>query len=457
MKTVIINLSFLLFISAVIAQKETFDLVTYNAPKGWEKEQTNDLVSYTYVDKKDNSWCRIAIFKNIASLGNIEADFKREWDSLVVKQYHATRPPQISIEHAEGWDIKSGATNFTFNKDETAVVLTTFSGYGICLSIIAITPYQRYFKDLEDLMASIELQTPNINQNSTNTLPDGIPLINGNSSFTFTTTNFDDGWTAIVQKDWVEVTKGGLKVLLHYPNDNIKAANTDLDVLCAAAWNVLVAPRYSNIQNYQLTPGVIEYERPYFAQAELTDNASGKQVFVALFKKGTGWMEFISPDKNSFLKNFGVDITTINYATESAIWESLKRMANYNKFAIAQSDFSGKWSDKFSSNTYYANVYTGASAGMSSYTSTQSFEFSGNNYNWHLVAANSYGGKSEFGQSKGKGVFKVANNWQIHFSEMEGKPKTFDAYFSAIKNGRILWLNETNNRGSGIYTGFSKQ
>jgi hypothetical protein len=337
------------------------------------------------------------------------------------------------------------------------VLLTTFSGNGVCISIVATTPNQRYIKNIEELMASIELKTPveqtrNEQPGSTDNSP--ITISNG---FTFTSTNFDDGWKSEVKEDWVEVTKGNIIVLLHYPNQNIKAANTDLDVMCTAAWNVLVAPRYSNIQNYQLTPGVIEYERPYFAQANLTDNATGKTVFVALFKKATGWMEFICPDKNTFLKNFGLDISSINYASESVIWDPLKKMATYNKFAIAQSDFAGKWVDKFASSTYYANIYTGASAGMSTYTSSQSFEFTVSNYKWRLVAANSYGGRSEFGQAKGNGTFKVLNNWQLYFSEMEGKPKTFDAYFSAVKGGRILWMNDAKYPGSGIYTGFSKQ
>ncbi len=121
------------------------------------------------------------------------------------------------------------------------------------------------------------------------------------------------------------------------------------------------------------------------------------------------------------------------------------------------SDFAGKWSDRFSSNTYYANLYTGESAGISTYSSSQSYEFSGNTYKWDLLAVNSYGSHAAVGQGKGKGIFKILNNWQIHFSEMEGKPKTFDAYFSATKGGRVLWMNDAQYPGSGIFTGFSKK
>lgn len=93
---------------------------------------------------------------------------------------------------------------------------------------------------------------------------------------------------------------------------------------------------------------------------------------------------------------------------------------------------------------------------MRTYTSSLSFEFSGSTCKWHLVAVNSYGGHSEFGQGKGDGVFKIINKWQINFSDMEGKPKTYDAYFSFVKGGRILWMNDAQYTGSGIFTEFKK-
>jgi hypothetical protein len=48
----------------------------------------------------------------------------------------------------------------------------------------------------------------------------------------------------------------------------------------------------------------------------------------------------------------------------------------------------------------------------------------------------------------------MPNNWQINFSDLEGKPKTYNAYFSCIKGGaRILWLQDT---GYGGYSGYGK-
>lgn len=95
---------------------------------------------------------------------------------------------------------------------------------------------------------------------------------------------------------------------------------------------------------------------------------------------------------------------------------------------------------------------------MSTFTSTKWFIFKpGNKYHWELIMGNSYGGQTNIAQAKGDGTFKSLNNWQLYFSNMEGKAKTFDVYFSAIKGDRVLWMNDAQNPGSGIFSGFVKK
>lgn len=274
----------------------------------------------------------------------------------------------------------------------------------------------------------------------------------------FTETRFDDGWVSTAKEDWVEVVKGNVRVLLHYPNPNAQTQSSDIDKTCAVAWNTLVAPRYSNIQHYQYGPNLLDWERAYYCQAQLTENSSGRQVFVALFKKGnTVWMEIITPDEQTFANEFGFNLASLQNA-ELNVWDKLKRMNGYNRFGVKEFELTGTWSDQFSSNTFYTNIYTGASAGMSTYSSSQQFEFTGpGTYKWNLAAANSYGGQTQFATAKGEGQFKMLNDWQIWFSDMEKKPKKYDAYFSYIKGGKVLWLNDADYPGSGIFTGFVKK
>ncbi len=455
------------WMATLSAQKQVFDLATYTAPGGWKKQAGDKSVQFTREDKTKGTFCIITLFKSVPGTGISKSDFDAAWESIVKEMVTVTALPSMQDTATEnGWVAQSGFSPFEADGTSGIALLVTMSGFQKMINILILTNTDAYQEKVSGFLESITLKKPapvkiipvkpeTVNPDKTHT-----PVtVAGSSGYKFTTTNFDDGWVSNIKEDWVEVIKGNFKVLLHYPNAKAEGVNSDVNVMCAAAWNTLVAPRYSNIENYEITPGVLDYLRPYYAQANLTENATGKRVFVSLFRKGqTGWIEIISPDKQSFLQTFGPDISKIDYYADNKIWDKLVVLKNYNKFAVAPTDFSGKWNDHFASNTYYTNAITGMSAGMSTYSSSQWFEFgSKQNYRWQLVMANSYGGASSFASAKGDGTFKVINNWQMHFSELEGKPKLFDVYFTATKGGRILWMNDAKYPGSGIFTGFAKE
>lgn len=104
--------------------------------------------------------------------------------------------------------------------------------------------------------------------------------------------------------------------------------------------------------------------------------------------------------------------------------------------------------------TQYVNAYTGADAGASAHSSVQNFVFSaGNNYHWDISVASGMVGAMKFQNTKSDGTFTMVNNWQIKFSDIEGKPKTYDVYFSCIKGARILSLSDTSYPG---YTDYAR-
>jgi hypothetical protein len=273
------------------------------------------------------------------------------------------------------------------------------------------------------------------------------------SSYHFSTTNFDDGWTSTVQEDWVEVVKKNVKVLIHYPNEAADRYNSDLLDGLKNAWNVLVAPKYSSASNFEFKP-IQSWQSIGFAEADVVEKSTGKNLHVVLFKmnysNGSGkYLEFITPDKKSFEQEFGL------YHTTTDGWEKMERMANYNKFAVALSDLNGKWTNNFTGMTQYVNAYTGADAGASSHASSELFQFSGDTYHWELAVASGMVGNIKFQNAKSDGKLTVPNSWQIHFSDLEGKPKTYNAFFSCVKGARILWL-EDSAYASG-YSGYGKK
>jgi hypothetical protein len=218
------------------------------------------------------------------------------------------------------------------------------------------------------------------------------------------------------------------------------------------AWNILVAPRYSAAANMNFKPH-ISWQSIEFADADLTEAATGEKVYVVFFKKhysnGSGThIEFICPDRQTFENEFG------RYNAEET-WDKVERMAGYNRFAIGARDLSGTWTSNFSGMTQYVNAYTGASAGADTHASSQKFVFGNvNTYNWDIGVASGMVGSIKFQTAKSSGKFTLPNVWQVHFSEMEGKPKTYDAYFSCSKGARVLWLSDVTYPG---YTAFGKK
>lgn len=143
------------------AQTETFDLTTYSIPRGWTKETAENIVSLTTIDKAKGSWCRIGIVKSAVSKGSIETDFESEWAELIVKPYSVTDPPEASeVQEADGWKIKAAAGQFVFEKNPAIVMLTTFTGFDRCVSIIALTNSQDYLTTIQTFLESVNLQKP---------------------------------------------------------------------------------------------------------------------------------------------------------------------------------------------------------------------------------------------------------------------------------------------------------
>jgi hypothetical protein len=439
-----------------IAQQQTYDLITFTPPKGWKKKNdVANVISYSTTDNVKRTWAQIGVIKSTTSKGSIDADFENEWKELVVKpyqQYGVTEQPlAIDTQTFNGWKLRTGLGKFVFNKDTSIILLNTFSNGQRCASLTMMSNTNAYGEILDNFLASVNLPNPGTAQHQNNVNNSITSTTITNTDFKFNTSNFDDGWTSTVQEDWVEVTKGSMKVLLHYPKEGT-IFPADPDVLTTTAWNILVAPRYSNLKNYR-TAYITTYNRPYLGMGYATENSTGKEVFVLLFRQGEGWIEFITPDKNTFIQQYKFDPETVKWDTDSDLMNPLANMKGYNRFAVATSDFKGKWTSDFTGIQQMYNVYTGNYAGMNMHQSNIIFDFKGgNSYYWKLIAVNGMVGNLKFDQVESTGTFSVPNNWQLKCSKIEKGPKLYHAFWSCIKGARILNLLDADAPGSGIYT-----
>ena len=449
-------------VSISVAQKETFDITTYTLPKGWKKQPAEAAIQFSKQDAAKGTYCLITLYKAVPGTANSKENFELAWTSVVKEMVTVAAPPEMQVSEIEnGWETQSGYAPFESEGSKGVVVLVTSTGYKKMVNMIILTNTDVYEKDMTAFLESVNLKKPIAEKNKNNSTK---KLIEPNKNltgpvtangFAFTTSNFDDGWNSTVKEDWVEVTKSNIKVLLHYPNAVTGKYYPDSDEGINAAWNNLIAPRYNGLQNYTAWYTASIAPRPYLIAGNATDKQSGKNAYVVLFQKGnTGWIEIISPDKNTFINNFGVDNTILSHDADPKLFASLEKLADYNKFAIAATDLKGKWSDNYTATFFNYRASDGQYTGTNTVAIVTNFNItSATTYKWDGYITNNAHSAGAAKIFKTTGTFKMINNWQIQFSDIQGKPKTYNAYFSCFKGGRILWLQD---REYGDYSAYGK-
>ncbi|HMO81480.1 MAG TPA: hypothetical protein PKD24_11890 [Pyrinomonadaceae bacterium] len=434
--------------------QDSFDIATFKAPRGWKKQVSEDAILFSIEDKDE--YCLITLFKSLPSLGNSTENFNAAWNTIVKEAVTVTSAPQMFPADTKGeWQLAGGFASFEKDGSKGVALLYTATGHGRMVNALVLTNTQSYEAAATTFLESISFKRSEVPVQQPSKAGPAAPA--RKSAFKFNTSNFDDGWTSTEQEDWVEVVKGQIKVLIHYPRQGT-IFPADPEPLTNTAWDILVAPRYSDLRNYR-TAYITMHNRPYLGMGSAVERTSGRRVFVILFRQGnTGWIEFVTPDKNAFIQQFRFDPETIQWNSDSDLMNPLAQMVNYNKFAVAATDFSGTWTSDFSGVQQLYNVYTGDYAGMHMNQSKEEFVFgAGNSYRWELLVVSGMVGNTKYANVKSAGTFTVPNNWQIRFSKIESGPKTYHAFWSCIKGARLLHLLNADAPGSGIYTVFGKK
>lgn len=444
MKKWILHLLFLLPVSSLWSQETVYDLFTFTPPEGWVKTENTGSITYSITDPKSKNWCQLILCKKLSSTGSIESDFQAEWNDLILKNYAGTGAPlQSQTEEADGWKVCTGSGKWVYNKKNVATVLTTFSGFGIRASIVCNTTNQQYIPELEKLLSSIKLNPGESDSNSMAPV-ENESMNNGaerTSSYHFTNTSFDDGWNSTVLENWVETKKGKITIKIHYPNKKADEYNSVLKTEDLNAWSLLVAPYYSQVNNFNWL-SIQSYESISFMEADAVETATGRMKHIVLFKKhysaGNGrYLEFVTDTRAELENEFG------SYHSTSYGWENLADMQFRNKFAISANDLNGTWSaNDYASLTYYY-VSTGATASTTATSNSHEFTFQpGNRYSSEYAGASGQVGNMKFSTQSYKGK-SIVTDWSITLTNrFQGGTEKYDAKFEAIKGGRILIMTD---------------
>lgn len=442
---IIITAFFAIAHLSALSQTESFDLATYTTIKGWKKQSQSQAVQFTKANTVNGSYCVITLYKSIDASENSKTNFDQSWQSLVVQTLGVGSPPEMQpVTQENGWEIQNGYAPFEKNGNKGIVLLVTSTGFTKAVNILILTNTDEYQASITKFLESVDLKKPVGKTATVNKPAEQVPAKPETTSpgtFKFTTTNFDDGWTSTVQEDWVQVIKGDIQVLVHYPNKKADAYNSVLKEEDYNAWNILVSPRYSQMTNFEWKT-IQSYESITFVEADAVENTSGKTVHIVLFKKhysnGNGrYLEFITDNKAAYENEFGT------YHNTGFDWDKPANMQFRNKFAIAANDLIGKWSTSDYASVSYYYVNTGGLAGTSTTSTADEFTFTaGNNYQSQHSGASGMVGNMKFSNQVYKGRSTVTN-WTITLSNrFEGATENYNCHFEAIKGGRILLMTD---------------
>lgn len=410
-----------------------------------------------------------------AARESLKLDAKREAVTLSARQevfrLAMSAPPTseivASIQRA-GWTVTMSATDSTTgiaDKDGAASVLLSFIGGKKDRWLYAAEIAQRTAPVAAAPTIAAPIQSgaatqpvsgttiepprePAVSTSQPPATPSPTATETAPGAFAFSTTNFDDGWTSVIGDSYTRVTKGDLRVMLHYQREEENNYMSVIAEQTTLFWNLLVAPRYRDLTDFVVernNPG--GYEPINYASGTATDVETGRRVYVVLFShpnRHTHWMEFATPDKATFEREFGP------YLASGTAWDRWVAMAGRNRFAVSPRDFVGTWSDNFASGMSMVYAATGRAAGMLYAGGNTTVAFSGVSYQMDVTSASGMVGTIQSQNVTYRGAFSVIDNWTIAFgNNFQGRTRRFRASFEGIRGGRVLNL-VLDEPGAGI-------
>ena len=163
MKSILLSLLFCLlaaFSNATALEKQVYDIASYDAPSGWDSKAGEGYMSYSKTDGDD--FGQIAIYKHRASVGDIQADFDKDWKELVANLRTVSDQEKAKPESANGWTVMSGSGLWKYNGANVASILTVYSNGKVCISVLCNATAQPYLKDYQALLVSLSLDASKV-------------------------------------------------------------------------------------------------------------------------------------------------------------------------------------------------------------------------------------------------------------------------------------------------------
>jgi len=154
----VLSVGLLLSSFATFSQKQTYDVLTYNQPRGWQQKEAEGYRQLTITDKKTGAYATALLMKSVASDASANDNFNSYWNSIVKATVALSGEPVMQeTVNDNGWQIVSGHASYTDAADAGTTTLLAASGGGKTTAVILMTNTSKYQPDLLAFIGSLEL------------------------------------------------------------------------------------------------------------------------------------------------------------------------------------------------------------------------------------------------------------------------------------------------------------
>jgi hypothetical protein len=148
-----------LTLSSFGQMSETFDISTFKAPKGWNKQAGENSIRFSIAEKDD--YCLVTLFRSLPGIGTPKQNFDAAWDTIVKETVTVSTAPQMSPSDNKGeWQVVGGFAPFEKDGTKGVALLYTASGYSRMVSALVLTNTQAYEPALTAFLESISFKEP---------------------------------------------------------------------------------------------------------------------------------------------------------------------------------------------------------------------------------------------------------------------------------------------------------
>ncbi len=157
----------LLFSIASHAQAtDSFDIATFQVPKGWSKQASQNRFQISAADDAAGAFCVITVYRSIPGTADSKENFNLAWQTVVKGTVNVSAAPQMQpSNNPEDWKAEMGSAPFEKDGTKGVAVLVTISGYGKMVNVLILTNSTTYEPAITKFLESASLKKP---ENPTN-------------------------------------------------------------------------------------------------------------------------------------------------------------------------------------------------------------------------------------------------------------------------------------------------